>query len=505
MLLVFTPCLYCDVSDGWKLPSRLQRIAISAAGILVEIVLAALCGVLWCITEPGTLHSMLFNIMVVCSVGTVLINANPLLRYDGYYILSDLLDCPNLWQTSRRQMQGLIQRGIGLRKEVDKAPSKLDGFQVAYAAVSTVYRILVLVSVSWLMYRVCSDNGITLVGYLIVGMVAAGALSAPCYGVAKALRDPVFQRRLRRPRFLMSLAVLAIIAALVILVPVRSRISAAARIQPRDARHVYVSVPGNIVKSVRPGTRVKENQWLAQLENLDVEREILEVESQIAFQKARLSHLRSLRNENESLAGQIPAAEQTLTDQKAQLRQLMSDREALTLKAPIDGIVLEAPSVQADEGEAIELSSWDGSPLDTCNQGAFLNRQTLLCLVDPTDEVEAELFVDQFDVGLLREGQSVRLSVESHGSRILTGEVARISPALIDSVPRELVAGKRIATEPRRGKPVSPLYRVLVKLESQDTAMICGAAAYAKVSVRDQSLATQLSRAFGRVFTLSSP
>ena len=95
------PTLYCDVSDAWRLPSKWQRILISAAGIFVELVLAAIATWLWWFSEPGLLNTLCLRVMFLCSVSTLVFNANPLLRYDGYYILSDLLNVPNLWQESR--------------------------------------------------------------------------------------------------------------------------------------------------------------------------------------------------------------------------------------------------------------------------------------------------------------------------------------------------------------------------------------------------------------------
>jgi len=90
LLLVFTPCLYCNVSDAWLLPSKWQRIAVSGAGIFVEIVLASLCLFLWWLSEPGLTNTLLLNVLVACSVNTLFLNGNPLLRYDGYYVLSGL-------------------------------------------------------------------------------------------------------------------------------------------------------------------------------------------------------------------------------------------------------------------------------------------------------------------------------------------------------------------------------------------------------------------------------
>ncbi len=101
LLLFFTPCLYCNVSDAWLFPGKWPRIAVSAAGIAVEVFLAAIATFLWWFSIPGVFNTLCLNIMIVCSLNTLLINGNPLLRYDGYYVLADLLDVPNLGQQSR--------------------------------------------------------------------------------------------------------------------------------------------------------------------------------------------------------------------------------------------------------------------------------------------------------------------------------------------------------------------------------------------------------------------
>ena len=96
MFLVFMPCLYCNVSDAWVLPSKWQRAAVGFAGMYAEIGLASLATFGWWFTHPGTLNSIMLDTMVVCSVGTLLINGNPLLRFYGYFILSDVSGVPNL-------------------------------------------------------------------------------------------------------------------------------------------------------------------------------------------------------------------------------------------------------------------------------------------------------------------------------------------------------------------------------------------------------------------------
>jgi putative peptide zinc metalloprotease protein len=95
--LLFFPSLYCDVTDSWRIPTKRRRIAVSAAGIYVELLIAALATFGWWLTDPSTtVHVLCLALIVVCSVNTVVLNANPLMRFDGYYILSDWLEIPNL-------------------------------------------------------------------------------------------------------------------------------------------------------------------------------------------------------------------------------------------------------------------------------------------------------------------------------------------------------------------------------------------------------------------------
>lgn len=101
LLLAGMPTLFCDVSDAWRLPSKWRRIGVSASGMLVGFLIAALAAIVWSRTEPGVVHAIALSLLVVCSVGTLAINANPLLRYDGYYILSDWLEVPNLAERAR--------------------------------------------------------------------------------------------------------------------------------------------------------------------------------------------------------------------------------------------------------------------------------------------------------------------------------------------------------------------------------------------------------------------
>ena len=97
LILCFSPCLYCNVTDAWTMPGKWRRILISAAGIYVELMVAAIATFVWWNTTGNFfLHQLSLSLMVVCSVSTVVFNGNPLLRYDGYHVMADWLEIPNL-------------------------------------------------------------------------------------------------------------------------------------------------------------------------------------------------------------------------------------------------------------------------------------------------------------------------------------------------------------------------------------------------------------------------
>lgn len=109
MFLIFTPIPYMDATSSWSFRSRWRRAFVGGAGMIVEVFAAALATFVWAYTGPGVIHSVAYNMMFIASVSTVLFNANPLLRFDGYYILSDLLDIPNLHTRSRLYLRYLVE------------------------------------------------------------------------------------------------------------------------------------------------------------------------------------------------------------------------------------------------------------------------------------------------------------------------------------------------------------------------------------------------------------
>src|ERR1700730_17404089 len=146
MFLVFIPTPYVDASTAWAFPNKWHRIFVGSAGMIVELFFASLMSFIWMST--GDINSVVaqlaFNAMLIASVTTLVFNANPLLRYDGYYILSDFLEIPNLRQKSSEYALGLIKRHLFGVKATQPLPPILQRFWLLlYAVASGIYRIFV--------------------------------------------------------------------------------------------------------------------------------------------------------------------------------------------------------------------------------------------------------------------------------------------------------------------------------------------------------------------------
>ena len=126
LLLLFTPCFYCDVTDSWMLKNKWQRMTIAAAGMYVELFLASIATFLWWNSSPGLFHHLCFSVMLISSVSTVIFNINPLLRYDGYYIMSDWLEIPNLRTKSSRLFSESLRKVFLQREPKSSAEPRIE-------------------------------------------------------------------------------------------------------------------------------------------------------------------------------------------------------------------------------------------------------------------------------------------------------------------------------------------------------------------------------------------
>lgn len=266
-LLIFVPAPYVDASAANAFPLRSQRAIVSAAGIMVETTLAALALVIWTNVQPGLVQDIAFVVMMIGTVSTLLFNGNPLLRFDGYYVLSDLLDIPNLATRSNQYWSDKLSRIM--------SRSNADSLQFAqgehkwlflYAPLSFAYRLIIsVVIVFWLGAKWF------LLGLLATLYMAFSLLVRPAFKwVSQLLANGAPGRELDRVR--RNLALLGISALLLLFVlPIPFLTVAPAVVWLPEQAQIRPQEDGFIrTLPVHDGTEVKAGDLLATLENPDL-------------------------------------------------------------------------------------------------------------------------------------------------------------------------------------------------------------------------------------------
>ena len=506
MLLVFTPCLYCNVTDAWMLRSRWQRMAISAAGIVVEVVLASLAVILWRYTQPGVLNSICMNLMIVCSVGTVLFNGNPLLRYDGYYILSDALGIPNLWQQSRDYFYGRLSE-IFLRGStpVGTMDHQRPRVLATYAIASIAYRCFLTLAIFLFLYRVLHPLGLDAALLLIVVVVVGNMTVGSASKASRWFADPRQAGRIRKIRLVMLLTFIGACLALGVLAPLPCTVTAPSLLQPSGAKYAYIATPGILRHAVRDGDYVEADQTLATLENPDLADQLAGLQGDLRRAQARVDALQVRQGGDADVAAKLLVAEEILADfrQQVQLKQL--ELSSLTIASPVDGIVIAPPRVPPSADRSKELPTWDGSPLDGANRGSFLERGTLLCLIGDPDHCDVVVYVDENDVRYIRQGQPARVRLEHAPADVLVGKVVEISEITAETAPAELAAARDLTVRTRRGDDLAPVrnaFQVRLAVESSKVPRLVGARGTAKIEVEPQTIAERVARWLKRTLAL---
>jgi putative peptide zinc metalloprotease protein len=452
MLLCGIPCLYVDVSDAWLLRKTRDRMLVSAAGILAECWIATLATFVWLVTDSGMIHQISLVLMVVCSVSTILINGNPLLRYDGYYVLSDATGTPNLASESRRVLRQFLSRDHAQNSSVYSV--RKIWFLIVYALLSTVYRILLYTIIFGVLYSAADSVGLSAI---VVGLFA-------CIGVSKAMawflttKNRPATEPMNRPQRTLSVLV-AIVVVVVGLIPLPRRVIAPAEIIAAQSQDIFVSTPGYVTKAPVFGIEVEPGQSLVQLYNGETLRHHAEAVASQSVWETRLRVLQQSRHLNAELSEQIPAATASLGSQVSRVEMLGRQAESLEIRSPAHGVLYppanqppNVSTVSLDRGRALT------SPSHRFECGRWLAAGTVIGSVGSANQREANAWVDQSEIGRVRLGQPVTLLVQDHERGSIVGTVVAIS-----SSPVELASALSDSNESSTVSS-NPLYRIRIRI-----------------------------------------
>lgn len=408
MLLVFFPVPYVDASSASTFAQRHQRMLVGAAGMLVEMFIAALAFHLWLLLEPGFVRSLTYNVIVLASVTTLMFNANPLLRYDGYYILADALESPNLGQRAGEHWRWLLRRYVfGVHDaEPPLATAGERRWFTAYAPAAFAYRMFVLVSiVAFVAGR-----------YFFVGVLIAlwGVIASLVWpfvrGVRRLAADPALDARATRVRAVLAGTVAALVLLLFV-IPMPSHTVVDGVVWPPERAVLRAQGAGFVTTlAAAPGQRVAEGEVILQTVDpaLDARR---------AEQRARLAHVQA---RYEAAFGVQPA-------RAAQLAE-----ELRATQAGLDTLEDEAARLVLRAGAAGALLLPRAGDLP----GRYLRRGEVIGHVDTGDAPTVRAIVPQWQLQPQEaQGGSVQVRLPQDPGQVWTASLLRSVPAAARELP----------------------------------------------------------------------
>ncbi|HZZ28742.1 MAG TPA: hemolysin D [Pirellulales bacterium] len=489
MFLVLTPCLYCNVSDSWMLPNKWHRAFIGAAGMYVEVCIASIATFIWWFSQPGLLNNVCLSTMFVCSVSTVVFNGNPLLRYDGYYILADLMEIPNLRQKATTILnRRLGEWCLGLEQPEDPfLPTRNQFWFMLYSVAASLYSWFVMLSILYFLLRVFQPHRLEIFGYIIAAASIASLVGRPVYSMGKFFYVPGRIDEVKKPRFYATLAIAVSVLAVIVFMPFPYHVFCTLHVEPQNADSVYVDVSGVLDSQyVHAGDIVQAGAPLADLKSSDLELAIAELNSRHNQILAQLNALRMQQHDDRKAGDIIPEAQKQLTAIEEQLSKKQAEAQRLHLVAHRAGVVIPPPSVPSHPSTDGRLNAWEGTPLDEQNLGATLKPNTLFCKIGDPEKYEAVLVVDQSEIDQVFAGQHVKIMLDEQPGVTLHSQIAEISSDPMKVVPKALSskAGGSLETKPDESgmlRPANISYEARVPLPDDNDNLLTGLKGQAKI------------------------
>jgi putative peptide zinc metalloprotease protein len=498
------PTMTCKINGAWQAERR-ARLWINGAGILAELCLAALALWCWANSSPSWWHDLCLQIAVWGTLNTLLLNGNPLVRWDGYYFWSDWFELPNLAQQAQQTWRTTWRTWIGLAQPpTNQWQTHSRGMQwslLLYAIASPIYRWCLVLGLLTFVASYLQPLGLVTPTRLL-GLLFLIVLMLPLIkGASQLQRLWSVQSESDRQRVFYRIGWLALLSTIVLFVPWPNSQRLPVLWQAPHAMQITATIPGQL-HSVANIRQVTTGQTLVTLANPELARKYLAATGAVAEQKLRVEQLRRRLNDP-AAAGELTAAEARLLDLEQQVTELAQQQVQLTITAPRTGTWLpprtkQQPSQMLDEQglsaiTPVQFTSWQGSPFAAENQLAWIETGTDLGWIVPADERQAWALVPQTDVAELAIGQPVELSCEAWPGRHWSGtitELAMIPSAQLPWEWREIL-GTDAATSPdaKTLNTRTTWYSVKIACTSETTQPIWGTTGHATISLSNKSLA----------------
>lgn len=425
MLLIFLPVPYVEASSAWSFPNKRDRMLVGAAGMLVEIAIAALAFYLWLWFEPGMAKALAYDIALLASVTTVLFNGNPLLRYDGYYVASDALEIPNLAQRATRYWAHLFERHVvGRRESVSPAMAKGEaGWFFFYAPLSFVYRCVVMFSIA-----IFVSTQYFAVGVLMAVWSIVTSLGVPLYKSMGRLWALIVNQEAGRRGQRASLAFVLATLAFLFLLPLPQRTQVEGVLWLPDDAIVRAGQRGFVEQfQARAGSVLKEGQTVLRLREPGLANEVSAQASRREL--AQVKYDAALAEDPVRAAQLAPA----LANESAILTRLQERESQLAIRSKVQGRLWVPAS-------------------DDLQDRFYKQGQVVGYVIAPTAP-RVRIIVDQADEDLIRaRTRQILVKLPFDSGRVWPAKVIRAAPSATRDLPSAALGklgGGGAVTDPR--------------------------------------------------------
>ncbi len=438
MLLVLTPIPYVDASGASAFRSKWERMLVGGIGIGVELFVAALALILWVNVEPGAVRAVLYNTILIAGVSSILFNGNPLLRYDGYYLLTDFAEIPNLAQRGTQYLGYLIQHyvfGVTSAEPPLSTPGERVWF-VTYTTLSFAYRITIYVAIIQFIATKFFTLGLLLALWAVVSMLVLPLVKAGKF----LFSSPRLGHKRRRA---IAVSVAALVAALIFitLVPLPLSTVAEGVFWLPDESIVRARTEGFVDGlEAEPGARVKPGDLLVRCSDPLLPARIRVLEAQLRELEVQYD----LKERTDRVQAQVTLEE--ITQVKEQIAHARTRAEELTIYSRAEGTFF-APTPQDFPGR-------------------FFRRGEVIGYVLNDSAITARVVASQSDVDLVRtRTRNVKIRLPERMSTILPAVLVREVPAGTDRLPARVLSqagGGEVAIDPRDEKGVKTVQKVFL-------------------------------------------
>lgn len=413
MLILFSPVAFVDVTSSWRFRSKWQRIFTAAGGMYAEFFVAAIAAAIWANTETGLLNQVCHNIVTMASVSTLLFNANFLMRFDGYYIFSDLIGVQNIYMTGQQYMRYVGRQfllGIDTAKPV--LPAGKETIVRLYAFASLLWRWIFTVGI--IAAAAALFHGL---GIVLAALAAVTWLVVPLFRLAKLIFRPPAHERPNRLRICTFALASVFMTWLIVVLPWPGGITAPAIVEYSDLQLIRVDSAGFVDQiHVRTGQRVDAGDILLTIRNPETNAKREELELRI-LQSKRRSQI--LLRDNDRAGYQVEEKNRdTLCKQRDELARQV---DSLTIYAPTNGRVI-------------------GRDLETL-QGQYFEMGEVLLGIGEDSQKELKVSIAQKDLKSFVNQQNSSPYVRVRGrSRIPNTRLTRVDPRASVKIPNDALA-----------------------------------------------------------------